>query len=56
MRPIKFLLSLADFFVYINIKSILFNTFCFGLGTNALSNFVCWIKQFIFETCTGVPP
>ena len=56
MHPIKFLLSQTNFIVYIKIKSIPGNSLCFGLGTNALLNFVPGIKQFILENCSGVPP
>ena len=56
MNPIKFLLSLTGFFVYISTINILHNSRCFAWETNTLFDFVCWIKQFILEMGSGVPP
>jgi len=56
MHSIKFLLSQANIFVYIKIKVALDNSFCFELGTNRFFGFVPWVKQFVFEMYSGVPP
>jgi len=54
MSTEKFLLSLAGFFVYIRTKSI-WNIYL-ELDKNLFFEFVCRIKQFVWEMCSGVPP
>ena len=56
MQTTKFLLSQADFFVYIKITSIPDHSIYFGLKTSTLFGFVPEIKQFVLEMCSGVPP
>ncbi|MBC8179751.1 hypothetical protein H8E88_01390 [candidate division KSB1 bacterium] len=48
MQPTKFLLSQANFFVYIKIISIPGDAFCIALETNTLFIFVPGIKTIYF--------